>query len=334
MKAAVVESRGAIPAYRDFSDPIAGEGEVLVEVVAVAVENVDRAIIAGTHFSSHAFVESLPAIPCFDGIGRLPDGSLVGFGGVRPPYGTLAEFAVVPAAYTSPIPEGIEAAVAATLATAVTGMSMSVAGGLAAGETVLVQGATGVAGRLAVQIARLLGAGRIVATGRDTGALEAVKALGADAVIDTRLDDDELMAAYRREAPDGYDVVADFLWGRPTEVLTRALSPESFAFARPTRLVQIGEAAGASLQLPADAVRTSGLEIYGAARNLATGMAAAFQQVVGWVRSGELVIDVTIAPLSEIGAAWQRTDLRGSRLVIVPDRILEPHYENERRSNS
>jgi NADPH2:quinone reductase len=319
MKAAVVEQPGGIPRYRDFPDPEVHDGEVLVAVVAAAVENVDRAIVDGSHYTASEFQAALPAIPCFDGVGRLPDGTIVGFGGLRPPYGALAELVAVPAAYTVPIPQGIEPTIAVGLATAITGMSMRVAAGLEAGETVLVQGATGVAGRLAVQIARLLGAGRIVATGRDEGALATVLELGADAVIDTAVDDDALVAAFQETAGDGYDVVVDYLWGRPTELLCRALVPESFTMPKPTRLVHVGEAAGAAIRLPGDALRTSGLEIYGAARNLATGMAAAYERVVEWVRSGELAIDVTTMPLSRIEEAWQRTDLRGSRLVIVPD---------------
>ncbi|CCH78150.1 Putative Alcohol dehydrogenase zinc-binding domain protein [Nostocoides japonicum T1-X7] len=318
MKAAVVDRRGGIPAYRDVPDPEPGEGEVVVTVEAVAVENVDRAIVAGTHYTAAAFQEALPAIPCFDGVGRLSDGTLVGFGGLQPPRGALAERVAVPAVATSPIPEGIEPPVACALATAITGMSMRTAGGLRAGETVLIQGATGVAGRLAVQIARLLGAGRIVATGRDDGALAELVALGADEVITTAVDDDALVEAYRAHAGDGYDVVVDYLWGRPTQLLTQALTPDSFALPEPTRLVHVGEAAGPTIELSGDAVRTSGLEIYGAARNLATGMAAAYGQVVEWVRGGELRIDVTTMPLSRIREAWQRTDLRGSRLVIVP----------------
>jgi NADPH2:quinone reductase len=94
--------------------------------------------------------------------------------------------------------------------------------------------------------------------------------------------------------------------------------PDSFTMARPTRLVQIGESAGPGIQLPADALRTSGLEIYGAARNAATTMAAAYQQIVDWVRTGALSIPVTTMPLSRIAQAWTRTDLRGRRLVIVP----------------
>ncbi|MFC4244963.1 zinc-binding alcohol dehydrogenase family protein [Gryllotalpicola reticulitermitis] len=319
MKAAVVNHSGDIPRYQDFPDPVVEDGLVRVTVEAVAVENVDRAIVAGTHYTAGPFQAALPAIPCFDGIGRLPDGTLVGFGGLTPPYGALAQYVVVPAGHTAPIPEGIEAPIAAVLSSAISAMSMATAAGLEVGETVLVQGATGVAGRLAVQIARLLGAGRIVATGRNDDALRELTALGADAVINTVASDTDLVQAFRDTAGDGYDVVIDYLWGHPTELLTRALIPESFAMPKPTRLVQIGESAGPAVQLSADALRTSGLEIYGAARNMATGMAAAYQQVVTWVRSGQLTIDVTTMPLSQIEAAWTRTDLRGTRLVISPD---------------
>jgi NADPH2:quinone reductase len=319
VKAAVVHGAGAVPRYQDFPDPVVGEGQVLVTVEAVAVENVDRAIVAGTHYTAAQFQAALPAIPCFDGIGRLPDGTLVGFGGLTAPYGALAQYAAVPAAYTQPIPEGIAPPVAATLSSAISAMCMRTAAGLNAGDTVLVQGATGVAGRLAVKIARLLGAGRIVATGRNDDALDELVALGADAVINTAVSDGDLVQAYRDNAGNGYDVVVDYLWGRPTELLTRALVPESFALPKPTRLVQIGESAGPAIRLSGDALRTSGLEVYGAARNMATGMAAASQHVVDWVRSGALTIDVTTMPLSQIETAWTRTDLRGTRLVIVPD---------------
>lgn len=318
MKAAMVDRRGGVPEYRDVPEPEARDGEVVLTVVAVAVENVDRAIVAGTHYTAATFQAALPAIPCFDGVGRLPNGTLVGFGGLQPPNGALAERVAVPAAHTVPIPEGIDPPTAASLSSAISAMCMRTAGGLAKGETVLIQGATGVAGRLAVRIARLLGAGRIVATGRDEPALQEVTTLGADAVINTSVDDESLITAYREHAGEGYDVVVDYLWGRPTELLTRALIPDSFAMPKPTRLVQIGESAGPALHLTADALRTSGLELYGASRNAATTIPAAYQQVVDWVRSGALTIPVTVMPLNTITEAWTRTDLRGRRLVITP----------------
>jgi NADPH:quinone reductase-like Zn-dependent oxidoreductase len=130
MKAAVLHELGAVPRYEDFPDPVAGDGEVIVEVKAVAVENVDKAVAAGTHFATRQFLPRLPAITGFDGIGALPDGRLVGFGQARPPYGALAERTVVPAANTLPAPDGIDLAVAVVLSSAVTGFAIKTAAGL------------------------------------------------------------------------------------------------------------------------------------------------------------------------------------------------------------
>lgn len=109
------------------------------------------------------------------------------------------------------------------------------------------------------------------------------------------------------------------MWGRPTEILLRSLVPDSFAFPEPTRLVQVGQAAGAELSLAADTLRTSGVEVYGAAKGLDPHtMAETYQQIVEWTRSGDLTFAVERVPLSDIEAAWQRTDLRGRRLVVLP----------------
>ncbi|GAA0933917.1 quinone oxidoreductase family protein [Virgisporangium aurantiacum] len=316
MKAAVLHEIGGIPRYEDFPDPVAGDDEVVIDVTAVAVETVDKRIAAGTHYASRQYTAQLPAIPAFDGIGALPDGTLVGFGNPRRPYGALAEKTVVPKGSYVPIPEGIDPAIATVLGTAITAMSSRTAAGLGPGETVLVQGATGVAGRLAVKVVRLLGAGRIVATGRDDDQL---RTLGADTVINTAVPDEALTQAYLDAKGDGYDVVLDYLWGRPTEILLRSLVPETFAFPKPTRLVQIGESAGAGLVLAAESLRTSGVEICGAAKGLGPQtMQEAYSQVVTWAQSGELTFDVVKVPLSDIETAWQRTDLRGSRLVVMP----------------
>ncbi|MFC5835240.1 quinone oxidoreductase family protein [Nonomuraea insulae] len=319
MKAAVLHEVGGIPRHEDFPDPVAGEGEVIINVKAVAVESVDKAIAAGTHYTSTNYLTHLPMIPAFDGIGALPDGTLVGFGNLSSPYGALAETAVVPRDSYVPIPDGIDPAVATVLGSAITGMSITTAAGFVPGETVLVQGATGVAGRLAVKVARLLGAGRIVATGRDDEQLREVLAIGADTVINTAVSDEALTQAYTDAKGDGYDVVVDYLWGRPTEILLRSLIPESFAFGKPTRVIQIGESAGTGLTLGGSSLRTSGVEIYGAAKGLGSQtMAEVYGQIVTWTRSGELTFDVEQVPLSDIETAWRRTDLKGRRLVVVP----------------
>jgi NADPH:quinone reductase-like Zn-dependent oxidoreductase len=319
VKAAVLHEVGGIPRYEDFPDPVAGEGEVIVEVKAVALENVDKMIAAGTHFAAGQFISRLPAIVGFDGVGTLAGGTMVGFGTPKAPYGAMAERTVVSKNAVVPAPEGIDPAVAVVLASAVTGFAISSAAGFTPGETVLVQGATGVAGRLAVQVARLLGAGRIVATGRDDDSLREVAELGADAVINTEVTDDELSHAFGREAGEGYDVVLDFLWGRPTEVLTKALVPTELTAAKATRLVQVGESAGPIVTLAAQSLRTSGLEIYGVGKGI-TGetMMDAYNQVVAWAREGRLTFGIEQVPLSQIETAWQRTDLKGRRLVVLP----------------
>jgi NADPH2:quinone reductase len=206
---------------------------VIIDVKAVAVENVDKAIAAGTHYAGEKYNGRFPAIPVFDGIGALPDGTLVGFGNIRPPYGALAEKTVVPEGSYMPIPEGIDPAV---VASAVTAMSMRTAAGFAPGETVLVQGATG----------------------RDDDQLREVRALGADTVINTAVTDEALTRAYLDAKGEGYDVVVDYLWGRPSEILLRALVPRSFAFGRPTRVVQIGESGGTEVAIAGSSLRGEG----------------------------------------------------------------------------
>src|SRR5436190_22056047 len=99
MKAAVLHNFGESPRYEDFPDPSAGAEEIVVQVKAVALENIDRAMAKGQHYAVHQLVPSLPAIIGFDGIGALDDGRLIGFGGMRPPYGSMAEKAVIPKAH-------------------------------------------------------------------------------------------------------------------------------------------------------------------------------------------------------------------------------------------
>ncbi|GAB3430602.1 quinone oxidoreductase family protein [Flindersiella endophytica] len=319
MKAAVVHEVGDVPRYEDFPDPVPQEGEVLIRVRAVAVENVDKAIVNGEHYAAGTYLTEFPMIPAFDGVGELEDGTLVTFGNPRPPYGALAELCAVDARMTKPIPEGIDPAVLSVMSAAVTAMSVKVGGELEAGQTVLVQGGTGVAGRLTIKIANLLGAGRIVATGRDDTQLRELRELGADTVINTAVPEADLLRAYQVSKGEGYYVIADYLWGKPTDVLLRALIPDTFALGKRTRLIQIGELAGARVTLPAASLRTSGLEIIGAAKGFnAETIAQAYEQVLTWTRAGELTFDVEKVPLNDIEVAWQRTDLRGKRLVVLP----------------
>jgi NADPH2:quinone reductase len=323
MKAAVLHRFGQPPRYEDFAEPTPEQGEIVIQVKAVALENIDRAMAEGTHFSTRQFLPLLPGILGSDGIGLTAEGKLIGFGGVRPPYGAMAERAIIPSAYQSPVPDGVDAVTAAAMPGSALAALFPLKGGaqLQPGETVLVHGATGFAGRLAVQVAKLLGAGRIVGTGRDAAALQSLHALGADDVIDLKQPVEKLTRAFKGAAGEtGYNVILDFLWGRPTETLIKTLVPDKLAFARGrTRLIQIGETAGATISLSADALRTSGLEITGAGAGLTPeAMAEGTSQVWDWIKAGKLRAEIQAVPLKDVARAWKRTDLHGKRIVLVP----------------
>jgi NADPH:quinone reductase-like Zn-dependent oxidoreductase len=322
MKAAVLHQFGSIPRYEEFPDPVPDPDELLVHVKAVAFENVDKAMAAGTHYASGQIMPQLPAVVGFDGIGLLEDGRLVGFGGIRAPYGALAEKTVIPAQYFVPVPEGVDAVTAAAYpGSALTSLfPLKWGARLQPGETVLINGATGVSGKLAVQIARLLGAGRVVGTGRNAASLERVMELGADAVIDLKQSDNDLAEAFKREAGSGYQVILDFIWGHPTTILIKTLVPDQLGMAKHrTRLIQIGEMAGSDVTLPANALRTSGLEIYGAAAGLTREtMGEGTEQVWEMIRGHKLQMDIEQVALKDIGQVWQRSDFQGKRIIVVP----------------
>src|ERR1700722_2755162 len=237
MKAAVIHEFGSLPLYEDFSEPTAETGDVLIQVKAAVLENFDKMAAQGVHYASKRMFPQFPAIVGHSGVGTLTDGTLVAFGGSRPPYGTMAEIAIVPkeyAGYLSPVPEGVDAALAAALpASAMTSyLPLKWGAKLEPGQSVLILGATGVSGQLAVRIASLLGAGRVVAAGREASILESLREIGAGAIIDLKLPDAEVYDAFVRESGDAYDVILDFLWGHPTELLFRAITPSEVGFAK------------------------------------------------------------------------------------------------------
>ena len=321
MKAAVLHKFGELPKFEDFPDPTAGEGQILVHVKAVALENVDKVMAEGSHFASQQFLSTLPAIVGFDGIGMLEDGRLVGFGGVKAPYGAMAEKTIIPEGYYVPVPEGVDAVTAAALpASALTSLfPLKWSAKLEPGETVLINGATGVSGKLAVQIAKLLGAGRVVGTGRNEESMNQVIEFGADAVIDLKQSDEKLIEDFKKEGGEGYDIVLDFLWGHPTELLISTLIPSEIRMSKPVRLVQIGEKAGKTISLSADALRTSGLEVRGAAAGITPeAMGEATNLVWDLLKANKLHMDIEQVPLEDIESVWRRTDFQGKRIVIVP----------------
>ncbi len=319
MYGAVLHTLGKAPRYEQFPDPVAQEGEAIVEVCAASLKPVDKQLASGSHFASP---RELPVICGTDGVGYLGDGTRVFFGGARPPYGAMAERTVVKAAFCFPVPDELDDETAAALPNPGVSAWLSLVhqGKLKAGDNVLVLGATGTTGKLAVKIAKLLGAGRVVAAGRNEQVLRTLPEHGSDATIRLNAPEDELRARFASEAGEGgFQVVLDYLWGRPVEVLLSALARKEFAVAKTeTRLVQVGESAGATISLPAAVLRSTALTITGTAGIPPMEVLVnALQKVMAHGANGDLRVETESVALREIETAWGSAR-SGRRLVLNP----------------
>lgn len=316
MQAAVVESFPNPPVYREFADPVAQADEVIVAVRAAALSQLVRMQAAGRHYSSG----TPPFVPGVDGVGLLPDGRRVYFAFPRKPHGAMAERVAVPSAYTVVLPDGVDDITAAAIANP--GMSSWAAlterAAFRRGEAVLINGANGASGRLAIQVAKHLGAGRIVATGRNPACAAELLALGADVFVPLTQEPDSLVSSFREEIANGVDIVLDYLWGPPAEAfLSAATGHGSGEAARRIRFVNIGSLGGTSIDLPAAAVRSSGVELLGSGLGSVSNLGlirsiAALMQAIG---PAGLRIDAQAVPLRDVTAGWQREG--NARLVFT-----------------
>lgn len=313
--AAVLREYG-IPAFGEFEEPVAGEGLVVVEVAAAGLNPVDLRKASGTYFAGRP---PLPSVAGTEGVGRVAgDGRRVYFELAVPPFGSMAERALVAEEALHALPEAIDDGLA--LALGIAGLAgwlpLAWRARLQPGETVLILGATGVVGQIAVQAARLLGARRVVAAGRDAvGLARAADELGADAVVDLRATPAEQLADAFREAAGGeVDVVLDPLWGAPAAAAIEALGVGG-------RLVQLGQSAGAEAMLPSASIRGRQLEILGYLNALAPPEVrrAAYRTLVEHAVGGRIAVEVERIPLRDVADAWARTASgAGRKLVLVP----------------
>lgn len=318
MHAAVLHKFGSAPRYEKFEDPVARDGEALIKVLAASLKQIDKGMASGKHYASF---RELPAVCGVDGVGTLETGERVLFGGCRHPFGTMAEKAVAPRVFCFPLPDGLDDATAAALPNpaASSWLPLKWRAQLKPGETVLVLGATGAAGKLAVQIAKILGAGRVIAAGRNPQQLEVAKSLGADVTIQIDEPGKNPVEAFAAVAKDGIDIVLDYLWGAPTEALIEALTGHDLAAEpRTTRLIEIGSMAGPAISLPGAALRSSGLEIYGAGGGSVPKMAIfeALPQILQYAAQGHLKIETKKVPLADVETQWNRNEDR--RVVFIP----------------
>lgn len=320
MRAAVVSAFDEPPKYANFDDPVAAEGELAVTVTAAGLHPIVKALANGTHYGSTG---ELPFVPGVDGAGCLEDDTRVFFGAARSPFGTFAERTLAASWMCIPLPEGLDDATAAGIANPAMSswVALKARAQFVSGESVLILGATGVAGQLAVQIAKRLGARRVIAAGRSPQALEKLKALGADAVIPLDQEHDPLVAAFKSEiAEAGVDVVLDYLWGHPAECALEAISQKGLRKASPrVRYVQIGSSAGGTISLAAAALRSSGLELLGSGFGSASliQIRAAVEEFFKMAAREPFQFSAKTAPLSEIESLWNSPE-QGTRLVFQP----------------
>ncbi len=313
MRAVVLRAYGATPQLGEFDDPApSGDDDVVVEVLAAGLNPVDISVASGRFYGG---APPLPCVPGREGVGRLTGGGRVYFDQCVAPYGSLAERTMVRASGTVAVPQGLDDALAVAVGTAglAAWLSLQWRAKLQPGESVLVLGASGVVGQIAVQAARLLGAGRVVAAARNPERLEHARELGADATV--RLGEHEDLAGALREAGGGgFDVVVDPLWGKPAEAAVDALHPGG-------RLVQLGQSAGPDATLASATVRGRMLSILGFT-NLRVpdeDRYAAYAQVAAHAASGAIAVDVETIGLARIAEAWARQKAGpGRKLVLTP----------------
>jgi NADPH2:quinone reductase len=310
MKAAVLHEYG-VPRLDEFQEPEAGPEQAVVQVLAAGLNPVDVAISAGRFYAGKP---PLPAVAGREGVGLL-DGARVYFDAPILPFGSMAERTLVDPASVYPVPDGVPDGVAVALG--ISGLAAWLAltwrAQLAEGEHVLVLGASGVLGQIAVQAARLLGATRVVAAARSPAGLARCLELGADAAV--RLDDPgDLPAALSEAAQGRIDVVLDPVYGEP---FVAALQAASFG----ARIVQIGAGAGAEATVPSAAIRGKMLVIMGHT-NFAAPVEVkreAYRRMADAAAAGQLRVDVEPLPLAQVAEAWERLAAGSHRkLVLVP----------------
>ena len=313
MRAALLEHFGATPAPGEVEQPEAGPGETLVEVRFAALNPVDLKVASGTFYGARP---APPYVPGSEGMGVVrasgswSPGTRVRFGASLP--GGLAEVVAVPDDALVAVPDAVDDAVAGGIGVGGLAAWGSLhAANLVEGERVLVLGATGVVGRLAIQIARLLGAARVIAAGRDTPSLGELVELGADAVV-TFGDEGEAAEAIVEAAGGQVDVIVDPLAGKPALAAAMAAAPRA-------RLVNLGDAAGDTLELPAALLRSKSLMVLGYS-NFALSPAeqrSALEALLGHAGAGHLHLAYDVVQFDQVTDAWERQRMSPRRRLVV-----------------
>ena len=312
MKAAVVSSFDSAPRYQEFSVPVpVGDHEMLVDVLAAGLHPRVRSQANGSHYTS---TDELPLVPGIDGVGRGPDGRLRYFVLLDTAMGAMAEQTVIDTRRSVVLPDGSDPVlIAAAMNPAMSSwVALRQRVPFQAGQDVLVLGATGNAGQLAVQIAKLFGAGQIIAAGRDPQRLATLPALGATATVPLSADPLGQTAA-------DVDVVLDYLWGEPAVAAMIAILTNRTDRGKPLTWIEIGSVAGATAAIPSAALRQARLQIVGSGQGSVSTREylAELHALADAIAAGTLDIDARAVPLANVEQAWAAADAN-HRVVLTP----------------
>ncbi len=318
MRAAVLRSYEEAPALDEFDAPVRGDGQAIVRVVAAGLNPVDLSLASGKF---HGGAPPLPSVAGREMIGRvvegdaLHEGALVYSSSCVTPHGSFADLTLIDESSAIEVPDGADEAL--TVSFGIAGLAawlpLEWRAKLRPGETVLVLGATGPVGQIAIQAARILGAGRVIAAARSAEGLERAKELGAHETVAIGAAED-LADAFRAAAGGGLDVIVDPLWGEPAAAAIDAASPGA-------RLVQIGQSAGAEANIASASVRGKSMSILGHTNGAvpADACAAAFGRMAALGAAGDLEVDLERVPLDRVSEAWTRqADHPHRKLVLIP----------------
>jgi NADPH:quinone reductase-like Zn-dependent oxidoreductase len=317
--AAVVTSFDEPPHYLEFELPATSDADHQeASVLAVGLHPRVRTDASGKHYSSTG---ELPMVPGIDGVAQLEDGRRVYFVTDDDFPGSMAERAVVDVRRTVVLPD--DANVPEIAAAMNPAMSSWVAlrrrVPIEAGQSVLVLGATGNAGTMAVQVAKLLGAGRVVGAGRDKERLDALAKVGADAVVQLT-DDVEVTSQELGDNAADVDVVIDYLWGGPAQRAMMSLLTARTDRSQALNWIQIGAMAGLTMELPSVALRSANLRIQGNGQGAVSAKAylAELPSLIDEITAGNLTITPRPVALRDVETAWRSADVPGERTVIIP----------------
>jgi NADPH:quinone reductase-like Zn-dependent oxidoreductase len=320
MHAAVVTSFTEPPHYRPFDDPVArGEHEEIVRVLAAGLHPRVRSQANGSHYTSTG---ELPLIPGIDGVGRTAGGELVYFVLTDTMWGSMAEQTVIGRRRSVRLaPEADVATIAAAMNPAMSSwVALRRRISFSPGQSVLILGATGNAGQMAVQVAKHLGASRVIAVGRDADRLALLAELGADETISLLGEDDAVDHDLGRAAAS-VDLVIDYTWGAPTERALPAILTRRDDDAQPLTWLQIGAIAGPSIELRSAWLRAARVDIVGSGQGSVptSAIVAELPALAAEITAGTFAVSPVSTPLSRVQAAWSAPTVPGERIVITPN---------------